>query len=63
MNVNTFTCITYPGLTLQIAEWSDIDRPHCGSTRIVVAWDDNRLQSLIIKLTKKPVGLLGWFKQ
>lgn len=62
MNVNTFTCITDPGLTLQIAEWSDIDRPHCGSTRIV-AWDDNRLQSLIIKLTKKPVGLLGWFKQ
>ncbi|WP_018079003.1 hypothetical protein [Thiobacillus denitrificans] len=61
MNVNTFTCITDPGLTLQIAEWSDIDRPHCGSTRIVVAWDDNRLQSLIIKQTKKPVGLLGRF--
>jgi hypothetical protein len=63
VNVNTFTCITDPGLTLQIAEWSDIDRPHCGSTRIVVAWDDNRLQSLIIKLTKKPVGLLGGFKR
>jgi hypothetical protein len=47
---------------MQIAEWSDIHRPHWGSTRIV-AWDDNRLQSLIIKLTKKPVGLLGWFKQ
>ena len=45
---------------MQIAEWSDIHRPHWGSTRIV-AWDDNRLQSLIIKLTKKPVGLLGWF--
>lgn len=59
--MNTFTCITDPGLTLQIDEWSDIDRPHCGSTRIVVAWDDNRLQSLIIKLTKKPVGLLGRF--
>ncbi len=59
--MNTFTCITDPGLTLQIAEWSDIDRPHWGSTRIVVAWDDNRLQSLIIKLTKKPVGLLGRF--
>ncbi|OHE56862.1 MAG: hypothetical protein A2X71_04785 [Thiobacillus sp. GWE1_62_9] len=58
--MNTFTCITDPGLTLQIAEWLDIHRPHWGSTRIV-AWDDNRLQSLIIKLTKKPVGLLGRF--
>jgi hypothetical protein len=58
--VNTFTCITDPGLTLQIAEWPDIHRPHWGSTRIV-AWDDNRLQSLIIKLTKKFVGLLGRF--
>jgi hypothetical protein len=58
--VNTFTCITDPGLTLQIAEWPDIHRPHWGSTRIV-ALDDNRLQSLIIKLTKKPVGLLGRF--
>jgi hypothetical protein len=60
VNVNTFTCITDPGLTLQIAEWPDIHRPHWGSTRIV-ALDDNRLQSLIIKLTKKPVGLLGRF--
>lgn len=58
--MNTFTCITDPGLTLQIAEWLDMHRPHWGSTRIV-AWDDNRLQSLIIKLTKKPVGLLGRF--
>ena len=58
--MNTFTCITDPGLTLQIAEWSDIHRPHWGSTRIV-AWDDNRLQSLIIKLTKKSVCLLGRF--
>ena len=58
--MNTFTCITDPGLTLQIAEWPDIHRPHWGSTRIV-AWDDNRLQSLIIKLTKNPVGLLGRF--
>ena len=58
--MNTFTCITDPGLTLQIAEWLDIHRPHWGITRIV-AWDDNRLQSLIIKLTKKPVGLLGRF--
>lgn len=58
--MNTFTCITDPGLTLQIAEWPDIHRPHWGSTRIV-AWDDNRLQSLIIKLTKKFVGLLGRF--
>jgi len=58
--VNTFLCINDPGLTLQIAEWSDIHRPHWGSTRIV-AWDDNRLQSLIIKLTKKLVGLLGRF--
>jgi hypothetical protein len=48
-------------LTLQIAEWSDIHRPHWGSTRIE-AWDDSRLQSRIIKPTKKPVGLLGWFK-
>lgn len=46
---------------MQIAEWSDTHRPHWGSTRIE-AWDDNRLQSLIIKLTKKPVRLLGWFK-
>lgn len=46
---------------MQIAEWSDIHRPHWGSTR-VEAWDDNRLHSLIIKPTKKPVGLLGWFK-
>ena len=61
MNVNTFPCITDPGLTMQIAAWSDIHRPHWGGTRIV-AWDDNRLQSLIIRLTKKPVGLLGWFK-
>jgi hypothetical protein len=60
VNVNTFTCITDPGLTLQIAEWSDINRRHCGITRIV-AWDDIRLQSLIIKLTEKPVGLLGRF--
>ena len=60
MNVNTFTCITDPGLTLLIVEWSDIHRPHWGSTRIV-AWDNNRLQSLIIKLTKKPVGLMGRF--
>lgn len=45
---------------MQIAEWSDIHRPHWGGTRIV-AWDDNRLQRLIIKLTKKPVGLLGRF--
>lgn len=58
--MNTFTWITDPGLTLLIAKWSDIHRPHWGSTRIV-AWDDNRLQSLIIKLTKKPVGLLGRF--
>ena len=58
--MNTFTCITDPGLTLQIAEWLDIHRPHWGSTRIV-AWDDNRLQSLIIKLTKEFVGLLGRF--
>jgi hypothetical protein len=58
--VNTFTCIADPGLTLQVAEWPDIHRPHWGSTRIV-ALDDNRLQSLIIKLTKKPVGLLGRF--
>lgn len=61
MNVNTFPCINDPELTLQIAECSDIHRPHWGSTRIE-AWDDSRLQSLIIKLTKKPVGLLGWFK-
>jgi hypothetical protein len=60
VNVNTFTCITDPGLTLQIAEWSEIYRRHLGSTRID-AWDDNRLQSLIIKLTEKPVGLLGRF--
>jgi hypothetical protein len=59
--VNTFPSTTNPGLTMQIAEWSDIHRPHWGSTRIE-AWDDNRLQSLIIKLTKKPVRLLGWFK-
>ena len=58
--MNTFTCIADPGLTLLIVEWSDIHRPHWGSTRFV-AWDDNRLQSLIIKLTKKPVGLLGRF--
>ena len=58
--MNTFTCITDPGLTLLIAEWSDIHRPHWGSTRIG-AWDDNRLQSLIIKLTKEFVGLLGRF--
>jgi hypothetical protein len=59
--VNIFPCITDSGLTLKIAGWSDIHRPHWGSTRIE-AWDDNRLQSLIIRLTKKPVGLLGWFK-
>jgi len=59
--VNTFPCITDPGLTLQIAERSDTHRPHWGSTRIE-AWNDSRLQSLIIKLTKKPVGLLGGFK-
>ena len=47
---------------MQIAEWSGIPKPHWDSTRIV-AWDDNRLQSLVIKLTKKSVGLIGWFKQ
>jgi hypothetical protein len=60
--VNTFTCIADPGLTLLIAEWSDIHRPHWGSTK-VDACEDNRLQSLIIKLTKKPMGLLGGFKR
>ncbi|MFZ3259597.1 MAG: hypothetical protein WA135_01870 [Thiobacillus sp.] len=59
--MHTFPRINDPGLTLQIAEWSDIHRPHWGSTRIE-AWDDNRLQSRITKPTKKPVGLLGWFK-
>ena len=47
---------------MQIAEWSDIHRPHWGSTRIDI-WEVNRLQSLIIKLAKKPVGLLGGFKR
>jgi hypothetical protein len=59
--VHTFPRINDPGLTLQIAEWSDIHRPHWGSTRIE-AWDGSRLQTLIIKPTKMPVGLLGWFK-
>ncbi|MDP1756139.1 MAG: hypothetical protein Q8L38_01640 [Pseudohongiella sp.] len=60
--MNTFPCTTDPELTMQIAEWSGIPKPHWDSTRIV-AWDDNRLQSLVIKLTKKSVGLIGWFKQ
>jgi len=47
---------------MQISEWSDIHRPHWDSTK-VDACEDNRLQSLIIKLTKKPVGLLGGFKR
>ncbi|WP_296653095.1 hypothetical protein [Thiobacillus sp. 63-78] len=48
-------------MTLQIAEWPDFPSPHWGSTQIE-AWDGSRLHSLIIKQTKKPVGLLGCFK-
>jgi hypothetical protein len=59
--VHTFPCINDPGLTLQIAEWSD-------STDRIGAAPGSRLgtaagrKTLIIKPTKKPVGLLGWFK-
>jgi len=59
--VNTFPWTIDPELTTQIAGWSVIHRPNWGSTGID-ACEDNRLQSLIFKLTKKPVGLLGWFK-
>jgi len=59
--VHTFPCITGPGLILQIAEWPDSTDRIGAAPGSMLATAAGR-KTLIIKPTKKPVGMLGWFK-